>query len=205
MVIKLIGVTDGKMEESILSEVIKRITPLLDSIILREYQKTPKEYISFINKLVKTGVDKRKLFVHDRADIACIAGVNNLHLTERGLSVNEVKKEFPHLKVGVSVHSFRAAELAEMQGADYVMFGHVYSTKSKMGLEPRGVATLEEIISTIQIPVIAIGGITVAHLKTLQDSNVAGVAVMSGIFNEEDPLAAVENYKREMGKDEQKT
>ena len=193
----LVAVTNGKLEEGRLGVVIKEIAPYVHWIILRENQKTPQAYLSFVKHLLESGVHKQKLCIHDRVDIACLSGINKVHLPEKGLPVRDVKASFPFLKIGVSVHSVEAARQAEEQGADYAMFGHIYQTASKEGIEPRGLEELEKITGQLHIPVIAIGGITPERVSCLYEKGASGAAVMSGIFNEDDPLKAVRTYKKE--------
>ncbi|WP_028782194.1 thiamine phosphate synthase [Thalassobacillus devorans] len=194
---KLVAVTNGRVEAGAWSRV-KEIEPLVDSIILREPHMGDADYQAMVEKLIASGADRDKLCIHSRVEIACKTGVPNLHLKEKGSGVKSVKQAHPFLKVGISVHSLQAARQAEAEGADYVMFGHVYATNSKKGLEPRGIDELKYITSSIDIPVIAIGGITPDKLQELQGISAAGIAVMSGIFGDAHPLQAVKRYVKEL-------
>ncbi|GGC75880.1 thiazole tautomerase [Thalassobacillus devorans] len=195
---KLVAVTNGKMETRELSVVLKEIEPLVDSIILREHHLAEADYQLMVEELIASGADRDKVCVHSRPGVARKTGVSNLHLKEKGSGVTEVKQADPFLKVGVSVHSLQAARQAEEEGADYVMFGHVYATDSKKGMAPRGIEELESITSSIDIPVSAIGGITPDRIVEIQEAGAAGVAVMSGIFEAAQPLQAVKRYVKEL-------
>ncbi|CDQ18168.1 thiazole tautomerase (transcriptional regulator TenI) [Halobacillus karajensis] len=199
---KLIAVTNGEMCEKQLVEVIIEISPEVDAIILREKQLVPKAYLSLVKQLIERGVDRRKLWIHDRSDLACMTGIHNLHLPEKGLPVREVKGSFPWLNVGVSVHSLEFAKQAEEQGADYIMFGHIFSTLSKKGSPPQGIQKLAEVTDALTIPVVAIGGITEENIHNIRSTSVSAIAVMSGIFDAESPIAAVKKLRREMGHSE---
>ncbi|WP_159462215.1 thiamine phosphate synthase [Halobacillus sp. Marseille-P3879] len=194
---KLIAVTNGAMKEEVLSAVIQEVVSFVDAVILREKQKSAQAYLEFVKELLNAGVSREKLWIHDRADIAWLTGVDNLHLPEAGLPVEEVKKHFPFMKVGKSVHSLKSAHQAQNQGADYVMFGHVFPTASKQGLNARGIDQLKELTSTLHIPVIAIGGITSGRMGDISASGAEGAAVMSGIFNAATPLEAARQYQKE--------
>lgn len=185
------------MEERLLIEIIRKVASSLDFIILRETQKSPSEYLSFTKKLLETGVSKEKLYIHGRADIAYMTGIRNLHLPENGLPIQDLKHTFPTLRIGMSVHSLASARYAEKQGADYVMFGHIYQTDSKKGKQPRGLKDLVDITSSLHIPVIAIGGIKPLQAKDLYVKGAHGLAVMSGIFDDNNPLYAVGQYRKE--------
>lgn len=195
---EIIAVTNGKMKEDDLIETIVQITPYVDQVILREKQKSFYEYLSFIFNLLQTGVDKSKLCVHTHAEIASVSEIPNLHLPEKGEPVEKVKHTYPELTVGVSVHSLQSAVQEEKNGADYVMFGHVYRTKSKEGQEPRGMDLFKKCCTSLYIPVIAIGGITPDRVEDLSASKAGGMAIMSGIFSASDPVYAVSRFQKEV-------
>ncbi|WP_173916794.1 thiamine phosphate synthase [Halobacillus sp. Marseille-Q1614] len=194
---KLIAVTTGQQSEKELIKAIQDVALFVDLVILREKQKTPEEYRLFFQSLKGVGVDVEKLAVHNAAELACASGIPNLHLPEKGPSVQVIKQKCPYLKTGVSVHSLESARQAEEQGADYVIFGHIYQTKSKEGVSPRGLHQLEKIASSLDIPVFGIGGITPESIRDLYESGAQGAAVMSGIFSKRDPLRAAKAYKKE--------
>ncbi|MCP3028564.1 thiamine phosphate synthase [Halobacillus sp. A5] len=195
---KLTAVTNGKLNEEQLLPIIKEIEPLVDSIVLREKQKSPQAYLEFVNALLKARIPAGKLRVHSHADIACMTGVHNLHLPEKGMTVREVKKAYPFLHTGQAVHSLSSAIQAEEEGADYIMFGHIFPTESKKGMKSRGLKQLREITSALSIPVIAIGGITIENIKKLTSTKAEGAAVMSGIFNASSPIESARLYQKEV-------
>lgn len=199
---KLIAVTDGNMAEAELVETVQTIAPYVDFIILREKQKSPRAYLTFVNRLLAAGVAKDRLCIHEHAVICAITGVNRLHLPENSLPVNKIKQLFPSLTIGVSVHTLPKAVEAEQNGADYVMYGHVYATASKKGMEPRGIKQLEKIISSVYLPVIAIGGINVTKMEELAQVNADGIAIMSAVFSQDNPLEAVKRLREGVSKSE---
>ena len=81
---------------------------------------------------------------------------------------------------GVSVHSVEDARLAEQCGATYLTAGHVFVTDGKKGLAPRGLDFLQEVCSSVKIPVDAIGGINDKNAASCIWEGAAGVCVMSG-------------------------
>ncbi|WP_198162682.1 thiamine phosphate synthase [Halobacillus mangrovi] len=194
---KLIAVTDGKKEEDKLVPKILLISPYVDGVILREKQKALPDYLSLVNRLIECGLPKEKLYVHRHYSLVKDTGIRNLHLPEKGYSLREVRRTFPHITLGVSVHSLESAHQVEKDGADYVIFGHIYSTNSKKGVAPRGLELLQKMTSSLSIPVLAIGGIHSHHMKEVAKAGATGVAVMSGVFGEKNPLQAVKKYKKE--------
>lgn len=82
----------------------------------------------------------------------------------------------------VSVHSIEEAKLAEKNGADRLMTGHIFATKCK-NTEPRGLGYLSEIVKVVRIPVIAIGGITADNYKAVFEVGASDIAVMNSWRN----------------------
>lgn len=83
------------------------------------------------------------------------------------------------LVLGVSIHSAEEAIEAERLGADYLIAGNVFETECKPGLKGRGIDFIKKVCESVNIPVIAIGGITPDNLNELINTKVFGVAVMS--------------------------
>ena len=120
-------------------------------------------------------------------------GVQRTHLS---LSVEELRligdKRF---RVGASVHSIDEAVVAAGQGADWIFFGPVYDTPSKRAYgAPQGLATLERVAAAVDVPVIAIGGITPDRVPEVRRAGASGVAVISAILAADDPAAATREF-----------
>lgn len=192
---KLHIISTGKQKPEQLAEIIGVIHPYIDFIHLREKTKRAKEVYEMVELLADKKVPLSKIMINDRVDVACATNVKGVQLAYHSLPVEIVKRKFADLTVGCSVHSIEEAKIAEQQGADYVIFGHVYSTQSKPGLIPKGIEQLCAISESVSIPVIAIGGITPANSREVIEAGAQGVAVMSGILEAEDPLEAVKQYR----------
>lgn len=192
---KLHLISTGKQKPEQLADIIGAIHPDIDFIHLREKMKTAKEVYKMVELLIEKKVPLSKIIINDRADVACASNVKGVHLAYHSLPVEIVKRKFSHLTVGCSVHSIEEAQIAEQQGADYVIFGHVYPTRSKPGLPPKGLEQLRSVVGSVAIPVVAIGGITPTNSREVLEAGTQGVAVMSGILEAEDPLEAVQHYR----------
>lgn len=83
-----------------------------------------------------------------------------------------------NIKRSVSVHSNEDAVLAERLGADRLMTGHIFATKCK-DTAPRGLEYLTDIVQSVNIPVIAIGGITAENYLTVIKAGASDIAVMN--------------------------
>lgn len=87
--------------------------------------------------------------------------------------------------LGVSVHSLEEVKEAEVLGAAFVIFGHVFETDCKPGLPPRGLTALKEICAGVSIPVYAIGGVNEENSPLCVEAGAAGVCMMSGFMEME--------------------
>ncbi len=141
------------------------------------------------------------VILNDRPDLAARFGCDGVHVGQEDASCREARRWLgPDRTVGVTCHDSRhlAMEAAEA-GADYVAFGAFYPTTTK---EARTRADLE-ILSiwqeTMQVPCVAIGGITVAAARSLAAAGADFLAVSAGVWShEEGPAAAVAAFNREM-------
>lgn len=99
--------------------------------------------------------------VNDHAEVAVEVGADGVHVGEGDLPVRELKRRHGGgLIVGYSSHSIEEAKRAEAEGADYVAFGAIFPTATKGPGHPvQGIGKLREVVLTIDVPVVAIGGI----------------------------------------------
>lgn len=129
--------------------------------------------------------------VNDRVDVALAAGSHGVHLGERSLPPPVARRLLPPgALLGVSVHSMAGARAAAAAGADYLMFGNVYPTASHPGKPGAGVAALAQVVAAVDIPVLAVGGITPANVHEVLATGCAGVAAISAILQAPDPARA---------------
>lgn len=120
----------------------------------------------------------------------------NLNLYGIQLSFKDFKEN--HYNIvgikGVSVHSYDEAVEAERLGADYILYGHVFYTKCKEGVKPRGVKELKKITTDIKIPIIAIGGINNCNFKQVLKSGASGIALMSSLMECKDIKGYIKQF-----------
>lgn len=195
---ELHAVTNDSLPVDELSKQIKAITSEVDFIHIRERSKTASELVNLVKHLLLEGVPKEKLVINDRVDVALLTNIHRVHLPGHSFSPKELRKKFPHLHAGVSVHSLEEARAAEKNGAEYVMFGHVYETTCKPGLQARGVQLVKELTSALSIPVVAIGGLTPDRIPEMRLTNVKGIAVMSGIFTHREPRIMAQAFSKKV-------
>lgn len=127
--------------------------------------------------------------VSGRADIARAIGAQGVQLGAGDPEPRDVRAAFGGLWIGRSVHSLSEAEAAVAEGADYLMLGSVYPTASHPGRPPIGVEVVRA-VSTLGVPVIAIGGITLQNVREVRDAGAFGVAAIRSLWHAEDPARA---------------
>lgn len=124
------------------------------------------------------------LIINDYADIAAAVDADGVHLGQDDFPLSEARKLLGQKKIiGISTHTLREALEAEAGGADYLGFGPVFETTTKKGAgPPKGTGMLEEVMSKVNIPVVAIGGIGIDTLPGVMASGAGAVAVASGVL-----------------------
>ncbi|WP_208590000.1 thiazole tautomerase TenI [Gracilibacillus suaedae] len=188
-------ISNGRLTEQHLQLVSENITHI-NYIHLREKTKTAKEILEMIDFLIKAGVPAERIIINDRLDVASIKKCYGVQLAYHSIPVADVKRFFPALRIGKSVHSLEEAINAEQHGANFLVYGHVFSSNSKPDIEPRGINSLADVTKQVSIPVIAIGGITKQKINQVQEAGASGVAIMSGIWDAEDPTEAIKCYRQ---------
>jgi thiamine-phosphate diphosphorylase len=131
------------------------------------------------------------LIVNDRLDIAIVAGADGVQLSERGFTVEDALRVLPPaMLIGRSVHDITGARAAPDAGADYLLAGHIFDTPSKQGTPGRGLGWLAELAQAVQVPVIALGGITSERIPAVLAAGAYGVALGREVLYADDPAQA---------------
>lgn len=140
--------------------------------------------------------------LNDRPDLAARVGADGVHIGQEDASYPEARRWMGDSGiVGVTCHDSRhlAMEAAEA-GADYVAFGAFFPTATKA---PKTTADPELLTwwqELMEVPCVAIGGITVENAKSLADAGADFVAVSAGVWGyEAGPAEAVRAFARVLG------
>lgn len=136
------------------------------------------------------------ILINDRIDVALAAGADGVHLAGKSLPAWVARELLGDRLLGASVHDLEEAREAVEGGVDYVTFGHVYPTSSKPGLPPRGVLQLAEIVESVEVPVLAIGGIDASNVHEVLRTGCAGIALISAILAAQNPEAAARELRQ---------
>jgi thiamine-phosphate pyrophosphorylase len=136
------------------------------------------------------------LIINDRADIALAVDADGVHVGQKDLPYEVVRRIVgPDKIVGVSTHTLKQAKLAEKMGADYIGVGAMFATGTKSDATPAGVDVLRNIRKEVNIPMVAIGGISKNNVSLLTDTGVDGIAVVSAVVAEHDIAGAARELK----------
>ncbi|HET7420589.1 MAG TPA: thiamine phosphate synthase [Candidatus Dormibacteraeota bacterium] len=119
------------------------------------------------------------VLVSSRCDVALAAGAAGVNLPERDISTHDARALIGHGLVGRSVHSVEAAQRAQVEGADFVIFGPVWESASHPGARPAGLEALRRIAGAVRIPVLAVGGVTEERVGQCLAAGAAGYAAIS--------------------------
>ena len=125
-----------------------------------------------------------RVLINDRLDVALAANAAGIHLGEKSLpleTVIEWRRSTGRVDflIGVSCHSLDSARAAERGGADYIFFGPVFETPSKAAFgAPQGIERLREVCASVEIPVLAIGGVSLENARACIAAGAAGIAAI---------------------------
>ncbi len=195
---RLYLVTDRKQVKrgSLIESLRLALEGGVKAVQLREKDLTGRKLLELAGEVRRlTRLFDAKLFINDRVDVALAVEADGVHLGEKSIPVEAVRSLSRRLLVGRSTHSLEGAKEAEKNGADFITFGPVFETPSKIGYgAPQGLGKLEEITRAVDIPVFAIGGITPDRAKKVVEAGAYGVALISGILASDDPKRAAATY-----------
>lgn len=169
-------------------------------IQLREKEMTGKQLLEHAQK-VKEITDRYNipLIIDDRIDLALAIDAAGVHVGQEDFPVAVARKLLGNDKiVGATTKTVEQATKAVSEGADYLGVGAIYPTTTKVKTILTKVETLNEICHTVQVPVVAIGGLNETNCDILKDSPIAGMAVVSAIMKAEDPESAAKSLKEKV-------
>jgi thiazole tautomerase (transcriptional regulator TenI) len=181
-------VTTGLQTLIQVQQILKTCSPkTIDMLQVREKTRNARELVQWY-QVCKADLPTAAIIINDRVDVAAAVNAEGVQLAYHSLSTEEARKILPkHAKVGCSVHSIDEAQHAAQNGANYVIYGHIYHSPSKPDLKPAGIDALRQLVKAVQLPVIAIGGIQTDNIEEVLSTGCAGIAVMSSFFQHANP------------------
>ena len=155
---------------------------------LREKHLSKEEFIKEAREMKELSKEYKVPFViNDNIEVALEVDADGVHIGQNDMSVEEARKLLGEDKIiGVSAHNVEEAIKAQKGGADYLGVGAVCATSTKKDANVVSKEEIKKICHTVEIPVVAIGGIKKENIKTLEGTDVDGVAVVSAIFAAKD-------------------
>ena len=190
---KVYAVTDDGLEPA---ELLKTVHSLLSAgvrlVQFRDKHGSDREHASIGRQLVAlVHAADGLLIVNDRADLAVVIDADGVHLGQDDLPVALGRRLMgPERIVGASASYLNEIHEAEVAGIDYLGFGAVYPTGTKLDAEFAGLDLFEQACRAATVPVVGIGGITADRALAVLERGAAGVAVVSALFRAPDPGAA---------------
>ena len=131
------------------------------------------------------------LIINDRVDVALAIDAEGVHVGQSDMPCDVTRKLIGEDKIlGVSAATIDEAIKAEKDGADYIGTGAVFPTATKDDAPSITKQDLKDVVDSINIPVVAIGGITLENASQLKDTGIAGLSVVSAIMSAENPKKA---------------
>ena len=153
----------------------------IDLIQVRERDLDTTSLADLVREIVQVARGTRtRVVVNDRLDVAMACGADGVHLRSDSIPADAVRRIAPStFLVGRSVHG--VDEAVSAGPVDYLVAGTVFSTASKPGGAVLGLDGLQAIARSVQVPVLAIGGVTVERAAEVRAAGAAGVAAI-GLF-----------------------
>jgi len=130
------------------------------------------------------------LIINDRLDVALASDADGLHLGQEDISVDEARGVLGEKKIiGVSTHSLKEFRAALGTSADYIAFGPIFPTKTKLNPHPPvGLELLRMAKAVSDRPIVAIGGITPDRVLEVINAGADSIAVISVLYPMPDKL-----------------
>jgi thiamine-phosphate diphosphorylase len=172
-----------------------------DAVLLRRPGATARALFELARALRPlTRAAGASLLVHDRGDVAVAAGADGLHLAARSLPLAAARRAVASTRlIGASVHNLDEAGQAEEEGADYLLLGPVFSTRSHPDRAPLGIETYREAVLRARVPVLAIGGVDAERVAEVARAGGRGAAAISAFFDAADPALVARRFRAAFG------
>lgn len=177
--------TESERRERLLKKIAEAAHAGVDYVQLREKDLPARELESLAQEaaqVIRDSRSKTRLLINSRTDIALAARADGVHLTSNDLPPVDVRKiwraaqkqDEPVIVIGVSCHNEAEVIDAKRAAADFVVFGPVFE-KRAAELSPVGIDQLRKVCRH-QIPVIALGGVTLENARSCIEAGASGVA-----------------------------
>lgn len=193
--LRLYAVTDRAWaadEDALMDQIAAAIDGGAGIVQLREKHLDHDAFLREARRFVALCREKGVIsIINDAVDISAAVGADGVHVGQSDLAAGRAREVLgPDKLIGVSAHSVEEALAAQAAGADYLGVGAAFVTGTKADAAPISRDTIRAITEAVDIPVVAIGGISRDNITELADCGLDGVAVVSALFAQKDVKAA---------------
>ena len=203
--LQLYAVTDSRWlnGDSLAAAVEKALAGGVTCVQLREKQLPFDEFLHTAKEIKALCQNYHVPFiVDDNLNIALACDADGLHIGQNDMPAAKARELLgPDKILGVSAQTIEQAVAACQDGADYLGVGAVFPTGTKTDAVEVPLDTLKAITASVDIPVVAIGGIGADNIAQLSGTGIAGAAVVSAIFAQEDIKKAAANLRQLIAKE----
>jgi thiamine-phosphate pyrophosphorylase len=138
--------------------------------------------------------------INDRVDIALAAEADGVHLGQDDLPYSLARKLLGRRVIGLTVHNVREAREAQAAGADYLGVSPVFPTRTKQDAgKPAGIELVRRIRKEVRIPIVAIGGITLANAPAVIAAGADAVCAISAVVSKKNVRAEIDKFQKLFG------
>lgn len=181
-------------EEKFLNTIEEAIKGGVSVVQIREKTADTLDFYELAVKVKKITKEYNvPLIINDRVDVALAIDADGVHVGQSDMPCDVTRKLIGEDKIlGVSAATIEEAQKAQKDGADYLGTGAVFPTQTKDDAPKVTKEELKEIVDSVDIPIVAIGGITLENAHELNDTGIAGLSVVSAIMSSENPKKSSE-------------
>lgn len=191
-------VTDRRVgdEATLAARVAQAVEGGVDLVQLREKDLHGAQLLELAKQLRDAIGDQPLLLVNERVDVAAALPAEGVQLGEDAIPVGAARRILgDNILIGRSVHSVEGATQAAVDGADFLVAGTMFASRSHPGEQPAGPELVRKIVADSRLPVIGIGGITWENCVQVMAAGAMGVAVITGILADPQPGEAARRLK----------
>jgi len=200
---KVYPITDTDLSGLSHAEQVDRLNAGGATLIqLRDKHATPRDFYRQAEAALQIARKHDvRLIINDRVDVALALGADGVHLGQTDMPVEAARRLLgERVIVGISTHNLEQAKLAANMPVDYVAFGPIFKTSTKENPDPiAGLEALREVRTIVgALPVVAIGGITLANAEEAWKAGADAVSSIAALVSDQSRIP--ENMRQMLAK-----
>jgi thiamine-phosphate pyrophosphorylase len=176
----------------------------VEAVVLRERDWSARDWSDCLARLAEARAGGLRVLASRRLDLARAFELDGVHLGAESVPVAEARAFLgPSALIGFSAHEPAEAERAAADGASYVTLSPIFATDSKPGAQALGCDWLAAAVEKLDLPVLALGGVTAARVAQVRRAGAFGVVAISALGAARDPEAAAREFRRALADEEE--